>query len=420
MRPSKRDVFCNVAAALTLLISSFSVCAIAQSSEHLLHVFTNFPNCLSPAAPLIADAAGNLYGTTFGGGAYGGGCFFEIAQPYGSWEIYDFGEGMNISAALVLGKSGNLYGVAQGGGPYTGGVAFELSPSADGGWIKTVLHNFGNVDDGSSPQSNLIFDDAGNLYGTTVGGGGRNREGTVYRLSPGDGGWNETILHVFPLSPSGPDGCAPAGGVVMDREGRLYGNTQVGGAYGDGAVYELSPYEGGYREKVIYSFNGHDGLQPSSGLTMDRSGNLYGMTGLGGEARACNISVGCGIVFELIKGANGNWSEKVLHAMEGDDGAGPVGPIVFDPAGNLYAAARAGGIDNMGSVFSLTPTPTGEWRETVLHRFDFQPPDDQDGEFPVAGVIFERGRVLGTTGAGGGITNSGTVFEITPATDADF
>jgi uncharacterized repeat protein (TIGR03803 family) len=422
MRPSKLANSYKLVAVLTLLIASLSVSAMAQSREHVLYAFGGLaPGCGDPTAPLVADEAGNLYGTTPGGGANEDGCVFELSPSDKGWDytlLYSFSgpDGEQPWAGLVFDKAGNLYGTARGGGAYGVGVAFEMSPAADGGWTETVLHSFGNGDDGSGPQSDLTFDDAGNLYGTTVGSGGERRGGTVYKLSPGLGGWTETVLYSFPASIAGPDGDSPAGGVVMDREGRLYGNTLVGGALGDGAVYELSPSGGGYDEKVIYSFNVYDGLQPISGLTMDRNGNLYGTTSSGGDMSVCYY-VGCGIVFELAKDSEGNWNEKVLHEMTGSDGSYTVGPVVFDSAGNLYAAAEFGGI-NLGSVFELTPTRTGPWKETVLHLFDYHLPNGKDGESPWAGVIFDRGRVFGTTASGGGSYNSGTVFEITPPENA--
>lgn len=193
----------------------------------------------------------------------------------------------------------------------------------------------------------------------------------------------------------------------MDREGRLYGAASSGGEYGGGAVFELPPSEsGGYTEKIIHSFDGTDGSNPSSGLAMDKSGNLYATTEFGG--------LGWGTVTELMKQADGSWGENVLHTMNGGDGSWVVGPAVFDEAGNLYAAAEFGAINGMGSVFMLTPTQSGEWTETVLHLFDFKFPDGEDGRSPYAGVIAGDGKVFGTT-SGGGIYNSGIVFEITPS-----
>jgi hypothetical protein len=146
---------------------------------------------------------------------------------------------------------------------------------------------------------------------------------------------------------------------------------------------------------------------------MDSRGSLYGTAYFGGDTNVCYY-VGCGLLFELKKSSNGKWTERVLHAMNGTDGGYPVGPIVFDGAGNLYAAAQSGGTFGQGSVFMLTPTASGPWKETLLHQFDYQYPNGKDGESPYAGVIFDHGRIFGTTAGGGGPDNSGIVFALTP------
>jgi uncharacterized repeat protein (TIGR03803 family) len=416
VRPSKLAESYRIAILFIVPILLACATAPAQSSEHVVYAFSS--GCGDPVSPLVKDAAGNFYGTTPSGGANGYGCVFEISRAVGGWKysvLYNFSgaDGEQPWGALAFDQVGNLYGTARGGGAYGVGVAFELSVTADGSWTETVLHSFGNGDDGSGPQSEITFDDAGNLYGTTVGSGGDRRGGTVYKLIPGVGGWTETVLYAFPASIAGPDGDSPAGGVVMDRKGRLYGNTAHGGAYGDGAVYELAPSGEGYQETIIHSFDVYDGLEPSSSLVMDSHGTLYGTSTAGGSSPACPY-VGCGTVFELARDTHGKWNERILHEMTGSDGDSTVGPVAFDSAGNLYAAAQFGGINGMGSVFELTPTRTGPWKETVLHLFDYQFPNGKDGESPYAGVIFNQGKVFGTTASGGGSYNSGTVFEITP------
>src|SRR6202011_165110 len=144
---------------------------------------------------------------------------------------------------------------------------------------------------------------------------GQRKGGTVFKLTPGQSGWTETILYSFPGSTGGPDGFSPSGGVVIDRKGKLYGNTVEGGANGYGAVFELVPAAGGrYKERVIYSFNITDGLNPGSGLAMDAKGNLFGTTTFGGNVSVCPY-VGCGTVFEMTADAHGNWAESVLLAL---------------------------------------------------------------------------------------------------------
>jgi uncharacterized repeat protein (TIGR03803 family) len=321
-------------------------------------------------------------------------------------------DGVEPAAGLVFDKAGNLYGTTLGGGAYGGGVVFELSPSSSGGWTETVLHSFGNGSDGYGPRSNLIFDSLGNLYGTTYFSGGNRQGGSVFKLSPGQNGWTETVLHTFPTSCFGPDGCWPASGVVMDRNGNLYGAAQGGGEDGYGAVYELARLkDGSYKESVIHSFGLFDGCGPWSGLTIDRHGTLYGTTIFGGDVVDCYFR-GCGVVFRLKKDAAGIWTENVLHQMTGIDGGYALGQVVFDSLGNLFAVAQSGGGKNaFGSVFELTPTPSAPWKEDVLHIFDYLS-NTTDGATPYAGVIVSHGQLFGTT-SWGGANGEGTVFEIT-------
>lgn len=406
-----------------IVLPGLSLCCaanvVAQSPGKVLYAFKASPDCgNSSDSPLIGDAAGNLYGATLLGGANNKGCIFELSRGENGWQeriLHSFSgpDGNGPEGSLVFDKAGNLYGTTVEGGAYDSGTAFELSRSSDGNWTETVLHNFGSVGDGTAPECNLVFDRAGSLYGATSSGGTRSSPGgTVFKLSPGENGWTETILYSFPGSINGPDAADPVGGVVMDRAGRLYGVAGSGGAHGAGAVFELAPYEDGYREKVIFSFYVTDGLQPSSGLAIGPAGSLYGTTAYGGTASACPI-VGCGVVFALSRKADGSWSEEVLHQMNGSDGTSPIGPVAFDSKGNLYSAAQFGGINNGGSVFMLTPVQSGPWTETMLHLFDFKFPNGKDGQQPYAGVSYGHGRVFGTT-ASGGVHDEGIVFEIMP------
>jgi uncharacterized repeat protein (TIGR03803 family) len=425
MFPSRIGQLVATVGFLAFALVLLPIGTFAQSTERMLYAFEGDPNCAGgPLAPLVSDAQGDLYGTTYSGGAdNNNGCIFKLSPSGSGWSetvLHSFNstDGWQPIAALVFDKSGNLYGTAYGGGAFGGGVAYELSPSSNGEWTETILHNFGgaNRTDGHGAGSNLIFDGEGNLYGTTVYALGQRQGGTVYKLSPGPNGWTETILYTFPDSGSGPDGDGPAGGVVMDCEGNLYGVTQGGGANGLGAVYQLSlQKDGQFKESVIHSFDRNDGAQPLSGLTIDRNGILYGTTDVGGDLNL-NHQLGVGAVFRVKKDAAGNWTEDVLHQMIGSDGASPHGPVTFDNLGNLYAVASSGGIWGIygqGSVFELSPTPSGPWNETVLHLFDDTYQSGKDGRGPYGGVIIIRGQLFGTT-AGGGAHNAGIVFELTP------
>ena len=388
----------------------------AASSERTLHAFRGTPDGATPFVRVIADASGNLYGSTVLGGKFGDGCIFELRpSANGGWHesiLYNFSgpDGSSPDGSLVFDTAGNLYGTTAGGGTHGGGVVFELSPTSSGPWTETILHNFGNgtdSTDGYDPQAEMVFDSAGNLFGTTQFGGtgsGFENGGTVFRLSPSADGWNYSQLYSFPGSYSGPDGNLPAGGLAIDQSGNLFGVAQAGGANGSGAVYELSPVgDGTYTEKIIFSFNGNNGRLPNSTPVFDSAGNLYGTTETGGAP--CS----CGTVYRLTHHANDTWSETVLFAFDGNDGWEIVGPPVFDSAGNLYAASTAGGINAKGLVFELIPSTAGHWTERILHDFR----GTSDGAAPYAGVIIDSaGHLFGTTS--GGLVNNGTVFEIIP------
>lgn len=328
------------------------------------------------------------------------------------------GDGLYPQGGVIFDAAGNLYGTtAYGGGSECDsgscGAVFELSPSANGAWTETLLHRFSNDGaDGQFPCASLIFDAAGNLYGTTSAGGAYGG-GTVFQLAPGaNGSWKERVLHNFGGLR---DGQGPFASLIFDAAGNLYGTTRFGGADGEGAVFELSPGANGkWREKVLHSFqyNGKDGYEPIAGLIFDTTGNLYGSTFWGGS-QSCGDN-GCGTVFELTPGANGSWKEKVLHTFE-DNGRGN-GPsaVIFDSAGKLYGTTQLGGKYGYGTVFQLAPGANGEWTEKLLRSFYFR-------RFPTAGLIFDgAGNLYGATIEGGGSgcldQGCGTVFQFAPGT----
>ena len=291
-------------------------------------------------------------------------------------------------------------------------------------WHEKVLHSF-NGTDGWSPEAGLIFDAAGNLYGTTEYGGtggncGAYGCGTVFELTPnGSGGWTETVLYSFCPQTGCTDGANPAAGLIFDAAGNLYGTTEYAGAYNSGTVFELTPNgSGGWTETVLYSFcsqaNCTDGYGPLAGLIFDASGNLYGTTRDGG-------AYGYGTVFELTPTGGGAWTERVLHGFgKGTDGAGPsyYGKLIFDAAGNLYGMTLSGGAYGFGTAFELTPTAGGGWTEQVLYSFNN---NGADGISPFAGLTFDAaGNLYGTTweggiySCGGAGSACGTVFELSP------
>jgi|HubBroStandDraft_6_1064221.scaffolds.fasta_scaffold00025_2 uncharacterized repeat protein (TIGR03803 family) len=321
--------------------------------------------------------------------------------------------GQGPYSSLIFDATGNLYGTTQIGGVYGQGTVFELMPRTGGGWTAKVLHSFSdNGNDGEVPYSGLIFDAAGDLYGTTTAGGADGR-GTVFELTPTvSGGWAEKILHSFNTTP-GVDGYTPYGGLIFDTAGNLYGTTVTGGAYIRGTVFELMPQAGGgWKERILHSFNdnGTDGFAPFASLIFDTAGNLYGTTDQGGTPAGGDVAFGT--VFELKAEAGGHWAEKVLHTFveNGTDGYTPQGSLILDTTGNLYGPTYSGGAYGLGTVFELTPGAGGVWTETLLHNFQA---DGTDGYDPYAGLIFDAGNLYGTT-PNGGAFGCGAVFELTP------
>lgn len=418
----------------------------------VLHTFTGGPDGSKPESGVIADQAGNLYGTTFAGGLDGCGVVYRL-NASGETVLHYFNcrsDGANPVGGVIADGAGNLYGTASNGGVYDGGVVYKLSASGE-----TVLHNFrGRSFDGSYPQSGVIRDAAGNLYGTTQSGGNGTTlfdgQGVVYKLDPSG---NETILYIFT---GGADGGRPVAGVVRDPAGNLYGAAPDGGnaSVPSGVVYKLTP---GGQETILHVFTGgSDGGSPMSGVIGDPDGNLYGTTRLGGEEdlgvvytisragvettlysfsgafQGTNASGGSNPMAGVIRDAEGNlygtaWSggygsgvvfrvdssgnETALAGFPGPtDGVSPMGNLARDAAGNIYGATSGGGKFLDGIVFKLDAAG----RETVLHTFT----GGSDGAQPEGGVTLDpAGNLYGTASRGGlpgGVNGGGVVWKIDP------
>ena len=400
-------ILCLTVAAATMMAATN-----ASAQAFVIYSFGAYSaDGLTPYTPnLVADSAGNLYGTTEEGGTNCGGVCgtaFELSPfDFGAWTeqiIYNFDSttGTEGQTSLAIDSSGNLYGIATFGGLYGYGLAFEMTPSSGGGWTYTVLHNFKYVE-GSYPVGGLIFDTSGKLYGVTNTGGAYGY-GTVFQLRKSSGGtWTEKILHSF----NGTDGRNPTKALVMDASGNLYGTTYNGGAHSAGTVFELARGTGdSWQEKVIHSFfprPSPDGANPDGGVILV-SGNLYGTTYNGGTN-------GYGTVFQLVKQSSG-WQESVIHSFnqDGIDGATPRANLT--PVGsNLYGTTSSGGTSFAGTVFQLTPATGGGWTETILYSFS----DTSGGAaFPSGGLfLYSDGNLYGT--AQGGAYGVGSVYEITP------
>jgi uncharacterized repeat protein (TIGR03803 family) len=304
---------------------------------------------------------------------------------------------------VIFGPDGTLYGTtSKGGGGGDGlGTVFNLRPPAticravECPWTETIIHRF-TGSDGAAPQyGDLVFDAAGNLYGTTSAGGA-NGQGVVFELTPSAGGWTESVLYSFS---GGNDGAAPYSGVTFDREGNLYGTATMGGANSDGTAYELTPSQSGWSETTIYTFSGSDrSFSPYGGLIFDQQGNLYG-TASGGPN-------GGGTVYQL-QPSSGGWDYNLVYGFSGY--AGPRDKPTMDASGNIFLTDLATGPNQAGSVYKVTPGANG-WTATALYNFI----GARDGANPFGDVILDaEGNVYGTTTLGG-TYNFGVVFEITP------
>ncbi len=405
-------------------------------SERQLYSFGQAPDGNYPAN-MVFDALGNLYGTTTQGGTYGAGTVFKLTPNGGQWTetvLYSFcpaqncPDGAQPSSSLVFDSAGNLYGTAPQGGAYAGspvnnyagmGVVFELTPQQDGTWAETVLHSFGSGTDGRAPMAGLIFDKAGNLYGTTYQGGTGPQClvgcGTVFELSPGANGWTENVLYNFCSQIGCPDGENPTGGVIVDAAGNLYGTTPGGGLSQTlGIVFELTPGTNGHwTESVLYEFQGGgaDGYSPVGALVQDGSGNLYGATEFG-YSHVFPLSLNNGTVFKLTRGPNNQWSESIVYGFCAQfycaDGSQPEAGVILDNAGNLYGTTFSAGASDWGVVYKLIPQNGGSWLESTIYSFQGY----ASGLSPGGLTLDSSGNVYGV--AGGGTSEYGIVFELTP------
>lgn len=330
-----------------------------QSKHKTLYKFIDTFGGRFPTDGLVFDGSGNLYGTTrFANYSNPGGIFKIKPNANGSWTeslIYAFpADGKSGSlpyAGLIFDHAGNLYGTTSGGGTENSGTVFKLKANSDGSWTESVLFSFCapySCHDGSYPLAAVIFDQAGNLYGTTSQGGDTN-SGTAFKLTPkADGTWTESVLHSF-CSGKCTDGSYLQGGLILDQTGNLYGTAYGGGANGGGTVFKLTPNSrGGWTESLLYSFcPGYvcdSGAHPAASLIFDASGNLYGTTFSGGDETCYEgQNLGCGIVFKLTPNSHGGWTESVVYTFTGGDGAYPNASLIFDTVGNLYGTTTSGG-----------------------------------------------------------------------------
>ncbi len=427
-----RENFAFVRMGLASLIVTLIAAALIQPAQAqtytVIHTFLGGADGNEPAYGMTIDPAGNIYGSTFEGDD-GTGSVYRLRYRNSFWQLnplYVFTGGPNSPGAIpyagvVIGPGGSLYGTtAYGGegscstwgGTLGCGTVFKMQPpitfcvNATCYWTETRLFEFNGASGGATPYGGIpIFDQAGNMYGTTFAGGGGTCAGgcgLVYELSPANGGWTENVLYSFNGGSS--DGASPWAGVIFDQAGNLYGTTEFGGAYGYGTIYELSPSGSGWTEKVLYNFQGQaDGGWPYAGLVFDRQGNLYGATTEGGAGQG-------GTLFQLAPDGS-NWNYQTLCSFTrqmGEFAGGPVATPAMDAAGNLYGATGGDGAYGFGSVFKASSSG-GNWTCTSLYDFT----GGNDGRLPRSNLVLDsNGDIYGS--AAGGAQGYGVVFEITP------
>ncbi len=399
---------------LFLCLSAFAARPVPAQTETVLYSFAGGSDGGSPAYRLTSNSAGNFYGTTFeggvGNGGVGYGTVFELSpNGSGGWNetvIYSFkgrADGANPSSYVIFDSAGNLYGTTYYGGSKGNGVVFELSPVGKK-WKETVLYRFAGTD-GANPANGLIFDTAGNLYGTTLNG--PSGDPIVFELSPSAGLWTEQVIY----SIAQPELDGLLNGLTIDAAGNIFGTTYY-------TVFELSPNGiSGWNSTLLHTFTGgtKDGAYALGTLVLDQAGNLYGTTQFGG-AHGEQVG-GYGTVYKLSHLKKG-WKEKILYSFKGgpQDGIGPVAGIVFDASGNIYGTTYEGGEAGLGTVFELVaPAGAGKYEEKVPWSFN-----GPDGSEPFASLILDAaGNLYGSTLVGGttdqgGSSGNGVVFEVTP------
>jgi uncharacterized repeat protein (TIGR03803 family) len=385
----------------------------------------------TPQASLVADASGNVYGTTIQGGTAGAGTVFELSPPAtagGPWTetiLHNFtggADGMNPSDGLAFDHAGNLFGATYYGGVGVNGNSFgtvyELSPSG-GTWTYSVIFSFDDAQVANSPFSNLVFDQAGNLYGVSNGfissadcGGPC---GNVFQLRPPavtGGAWTGRALHAFNGHLT--DGYRP-NGVILIPGGTLYGTTNSGGTNHTGTFFKLTPPAtsgGGWTETILFNFPTPNGYPV--GLILGGNGTFFGTADSGFDF---------GEIFQMIPpSSGGDWTESVLYTFPSrSEGVAPVGGLLRDRRGNLFGATQYGGTVatdcfgvECGLIYELSPPAFsgGAWTKTTLHNFT----GDRDGSTPTSALIFVKGVLFGETDYGGTQNSElgGTVFRLVP------
>jgi uncharacterized repeat protein (TIGR03803 family) len=377
-----------------LACSVILVQSARAQSFNVIHNFTGGTDGANPLNGLMMGAAGYMYGTTSAGGAYNNGTVFRIG-PTGSLQtIYAFeggADGSSPQSFLIEDSQGRLYGTTSAGGTFGGGTVFRIANN-----VKTILHSFGSGSDGSTPLGGLIFDRSGNLYGTTSAGGAYGN-GAVFLLSPRGIVWGETVLYSFG---TGTDGTVPYAAVALDSAGDVLGTTSAGGSGGYGIIFELSKANN-WAETIVYNFqNENDGGVPYAGLIADGLGNFYGAATEGG-------SQGGGSIFELTPAGSG-WNFAPIQSLPGSGISGTFRNLMLSSSGTIYATTHCDGEYDAGTVYELVPGG-GSWNYTLLYTFT----GGTDGLYSYSNLVMFANRLYGTTNQGG-VYGKGVVFAVLP------
>jgi uncharacterized repeat protein (TIGR03803 family) len=380
--------------------------AVQAQTFSVIHNFTGVGGDGANPDAGVTVRAGMIYGTTCCGGNGNHGTVYQITRVGANWvampiSLFSNG-GFNPIARVVFGPDGHPYGTTSDS-PAGPGRVFDLivpltiCKTANCFWKENVLYEFRGGSDGAYPgYGDLVWDQQGNIYGTTTAGGGSNF-GTVYELTPAGNSYSESVLYSF----SGADGETPLGGAIVDTSGNVLGTTLSGGANGAGTIFKLTKQGSEWFESTLYSLQGAvDGSGPYAGLVLDSLGNLYGTTSSGGTGHG-------GTVFELIRSGD-SYTFKVLYSFPSASGCGPFASLTLDGAGSLYDTTRCGGANNLGAVFELTNTGNG-WTYTSLHDFT-----GNDGAYPISNVAIDANGNLYGTASTGGSQNLGVVWMIAP------
>ena len=346
-------------------------------------------------------------------------CWYAIAQdvPRPSVQhtiLHSFGgpDGAGPSYGVIAGSKGVFYGSTIFGG--NGGLVFKLIPGKSG-YKETVITTLNGTTDGDHPQG-IVADAHGALYGGTLTGGNNTCAfgcGTVFKLTPHGSGFRKNIIYRFG---GGSDAQQVVGIVVVDRKGAVYGATQFGGTFNNGAVFKLTPAKSGYTESVLYSFpGGSGGSLPQAGLAIDSQGTLYGTTYYGG---AGSCGAGCGTIFRIRRVKIG-YKEDILYSFQGGaDGAQPYAALSIDPnTGDIYGTTEYGGTKGIGTAFKLTRKGSG-YVESILHSFDCGGYGNPTACLPIAPLLLmPDGSLYGSLSLGGGGCSGigcGAIFKLTP------